>query len=194
MKVLITCLLLCLSIGSFSQKIIINKVNQDGSRIVSTDAVTANTGLLDRDPLLFAVMAYVSPDKEIQYYLSVRINSMESLTIPQNGIILFKTISNKVIECKQQLDDYKTQDILGTYLPMIGVRVHTASGMYPISGDDLMTLSSEGITKVRIETEMRNIDSEYSAKKGVYLARELAKRIYLVNQMATKKSDIREGF
>ena len=57
-----------------------------------------------------------------------------------------------------------------------------------------MTLSSEGITKVRIETEMRNIDSEYSAKKGVYLARELAKRIYLVNQMATKKSDIREGF
>ena len=105
-------------------------MNQDGSRIVSTDAVTANTGLLDRDPLLFAVMAYVSPDKEIQYYLSVRINSMESLTIPQNGIILFKTISNKVIECKQQLDDYKTQDILGTYLPMIGVRVHTASGMY----------------------------------------------------------------
>lgn len=194
MKNIITILILLICVKSYSQSISINKVNQDGSRIISTDEYVIKTGFTDRTPFLYSIKAYVSPDKEITYYLGFRINSLSSIKIPQNGIILFKTMSGNVIECKQQLDDYKTEDIIGTYVPIAGMRIYSAYGVYLISYEDLLALSTEGVIKVRVETEIENIDANYSEKKANTFSEELAARLTLINSISTQKNDIREGF
>lgn len=179
---------------AYSQSIVVNKVNQDGSRIVSTDEYVIKTGFTDRTPFLYSIKAYISPDKEITYYLGLRINSMYNITIPQNGIILFKTKSGKVIESKQQLDDYKTEDVIGTYFPIIGMTIHSSHGVYPISYEDLLDLATEGAVKVRVETNTENLDANYSEKKTNTFSEELSSRLSLVNKISTQKNDIREGF
>nr|DAV29479.1 MAG TPA: hypothetical protein [Caudoviricetes sp.] len=194
MRNVITILLLFLCLKSYTQTISVNKVNQDGSRIVSTDEYVIKTGFTDKTPFLYSIKAYISPDKNVTYYLGFRINSLYSIKIPQNGIILFKTKSGNVIECKQQLDDYKTEDIIGTYVPMTGMRIYSAYGVYPISYEDLLSLSTEGVIKVRVETEIENIDANYSEKKANIFSEELAARLSLINSISTQKNDIREGF
>ena len=194
MKNIILILLSFFCINAYSQTISVNKVNQDGSRIVSTDEYVIKTGFTDRTPFLYSIKAYISPDKEVAYYLGFRINSLSSIKIPQNGIILFKTKSGNVIECKQQLDDYKTEDVIGTYVPIANMRIHSARGVYPISYEDLLALSTEGVVKVRVETEFENIDANYSEKKTDLFSEELASRLSLINRISTQKNDIREGF
>lgn len=194
MKNIILILLSFFCINAYSQTISVNKVNQDGSRIVSTDEYVIKTGFTDRTPFLYSIKAYISPDKEVAYYLGFRINSLSSIKIPQNGIILFKTKSGNVIECKQQLDDYKTEDVIGTYVPIANMRIHSACGVYPISYEDLLALSTEGVVKVRVETEFENIDANYSEKKADLFSEELASRLSLINRISTQKNDIREGF
>lgn len=194
MKNIILILLSFFCINAYSQTISVNKVNQDGSRIVSTDEYVIKTGFTDRTPFLYSIKVYISPDKEVAYYLGFRINSLSSIKIPQNGIILFKTKSGNVIECKQQLDDYKTEDVIGTYVPIANMRIHSACGVYPISYEDLLALSTEGVVKVRVETEFENIDANYSEKKADLFSEELASRLSLINRISTQKNDIREGF
>lgn len=186
--------LLFISTSIYSQSIDINKVNQDGSRIISTDGYFIRTGFTDRTPFLFSIKSYVNPDKTISFYLGLRINSVTSITIPKNGIILFKTLKGNVIECKQQLDDYKTEDIIGTFVPIAGMTIHSANGLYSITENDLNILCTEGIIKVRVETDIKNIDAEYSDKKGLLFSYNLKSRLNLIYNISKQNSNIRDGF
>ena len=177
-----------------AQNITLDKVNQDGSRIISTDGYIVKTKFTDRNPLIYSLKSYVTTEGSTIFYLCISISSMKSYTIPQNGILLIKTCKDDVIECKQLAESYKTEDIIGTYIPLINQSIHVSNAIYPISESDLELVIKDGIKKVRLETEFQNIDSEYNSNKSILLKEKMETMFNLLHNALKTKKDIRDGF
>lgn len=177
-----------------AQNITLDKVNQDGSRIIGTDGYIVKTKFTDRNPLIYSLKSYVTTEGSTIFYLCISISSMKSYTIPQNGILLIKTCKDDVIECKQLDESYKTEDIIGTYIPLINQSIHVSNAIYPISESDLELVIKDGIKKVRLETEFQNIDSEYNSNKSILLKEKMETMFNLLHNALKTKKDIRDGF
>lgn len=177
-----------------AQNITLDKVNQDGSRIIGTDGYIVKTKFTDRNPLIYSLKSYVTTEGSTIFYLCISISSMKSYTIPQNGILLIKTCKDDVIECKQLDESYKTEDIIGTYIPLINQSIHVSNAIYPISESDLELVIKDGIKKVRLETEFQNIDSEYNSNKSILLKEKMEIMFNLLHNALKTKKDIRDGF
>lgn len=177
-----------------AQNIILDKVNQDGSRIIGTDGYIVKTKFTDRTPLIYSLKSYVTAEDSTFFYLCISISSMKSYTIPQNGILLIKTCKDDVIECKQLAESYETEDILGTYIPLINQSIHVSNAIYPISESDLELVIKDGIKKVRLETEFQNIDSEYNSNKSILLKEKMETMFNLLHNALKTKKDIRDDF
>lgn len=177
-----------------AQNIIIDKVNQNGSRIIGTDGYIVKTKFTDRNPLIYSLKSYITAEDSTTFYLCISISSMKSYTIPQNGILLIKTCKDDVIECKQLAKSYETKDIVGTYVPSINQSIHVSNAIYPISESDLELVVKDGIKKVRLETEFQNIDSEYNSNKSILLKEKMEIMFNLLHSALKTKKDIRDGF
>lgn len=177
-----------------AQNITLDKVNQDGSRIIGTDGYIVKTKFTDRNPLIYSLKSYVTTEGSTIFYLCISISSMKSYTIPQNGILLIKTCKDDVIECKQLDESYKTEDIIGTYIPLINQSIHVSNAIYPISESDLELVIKDGIKKVRLETEFQNIDSEYNSNKSILLKEKMEIMFNLLHNALKTKKDIRDDF
>lgn len=185
---------MCLCHLSFSQNILVDKVNQDGSRILATTVEYFRTGFTDRNPIGFNVICVT--DSSVQrrtFAINVYINSTVSYTIPKNGIILFKTTDGIVVELKQDKESYNTKDVIGNYIPIASTRVYTAEGTYPIRYNELGLLSC-GVQKIRIETQFENLDINYSSKKAKEVGEFIGRSVVLILNNLKVKKDIREGF
>ena len=119
---------------------------------------------------------------------------MKAFKIPNGALLLIKTLDNEVIELKQTLEDYKTEDIIGEYIPYANASVHTMYGLYPIAENELIKIAKSGITKIRIETEFQNLDSEYKSKKAKNIGNDFAEMMNLIKNQSLKKENIRDGF
>ena len=177
-----------------AQNITLDKVNQDGSRIIGTDGYIVKTKFTDRNPLIYSLKSYVTTEGSTIFYLCISISSMKSYTIPQNGILLIKTCKDDVIECKQLDESYKTEDIIGKYIPLINQSIHVSNAIYPISESDLELVIKDGIKKVRLETEFQNIDSEYNSNKSILLKEKMEIMFNLLHNALKTKKDIRDDF
>ncbi len=177
-----------------AQNITVDKVNQNGSRIIGTDGYIVKTKFTDRNPLIYSLKSYATAKDSTFFYLCISISSMKSYTIPQNGILLIKTCKNDIIECKQLAKSYETEDILGTYIPLINQNIHISNAIYPISESDLLLVIKDGIKKVRLETEFQNIDCEYNSNKSMLLREKIEVMYNLLHDALKTKKDIRDGF
>lgn len=194
MRLIFILFLMCLCHLSFSQNILVDKVNQDGSRILATTVEYFRTGFTDRNPIGFNVICVT--DSSVQrrtFAINVYINSTVSYTIPKNGIILFKTTDGIVVELKQDKESYNTKDVIGNYIPIASTRVYTAEGTYPIRYNELGLLSC-GVQKIRIETQFENLDINYSSKKAKEVGEFIGRSVVLILNNLKVKKDIREGF
>lgn len=96
----------------------------------------------------------------------------QSRIIPLNGKLLLKTSTDKVITLKQVSNDW-----IDTFDPSNGLsnyfsRSHywpenryRVVGKYPIRAEELKTLISEGIIKIRFETNGPSIDFDYPSEE-----------------------------
>ncbi|WP_455674304.1 hypothetical protein [Phocaeicola sp.] len=171
----------------------VNKANQDGSLLIATDEKWYRTGFTDTHPMGFSIIAKYY-EGEYSYLLQISINSMKSFKIPNGALLLIKTLDNEVIELKQTLEDYNTEDIIGEYIPYANTSVHTMYSLYPISENELTQIANSGIIKIRIETEFQNLDSEYKSKKAKTIGHDFTEMIFLIKNQSLKGKNIRDGF
>lgn len=187
-------ILICCVMPMFPQiGLRVNKTNQDGSLLLATNEKWYRTGFTDTHPLGFSVIAKCNEEKN-HYLLQVSINSMKSFKIPNGALLLIKTLNNEVIELKQTMEGYKTEDIVGEYIPYANTSVHTMYGLYSITEDELIQIADSGIIKIRIETEFQNLDSEYKNKKAKAIGDDFTEMINLIKNQSLKKEKIRDGF
>lgn len=194
MRLIFFLLSMCLCSLLFSQNILVDKVNQDGSRILATTVEFFRTGFTDRNPIGFNVICVTDSSAQHKTFaINVYINSTVSYTIPKNGIILFKTTDGIVVELKQDKESYNTKDVIGNYIPIASTRIYTAEGTYPIRYNELGLLSC-GVQKIRIETQFENLDINYSSKKAKEVGEFIGRNVVLILNNLKVKKDIREGF
>ena len=176
-----------------AQQLPMDKVYQDGSRLLESQCIYIRNGFTDKNPIGVSIMALSDSCNNTDYFFHLRISSMKSYTIPQNSIMLFKVANNDVIEVKQGWESYKTEDTIGTYIPYTG-RIHISEGIYPIGVFDLGSMASMGVVKIRIETQYENIDINYSQKKAKEFGEAIFQCMGEVFGALKIKKDIRDGF
>lgn len=184
MKKLLFYIVFCmLSVFANAQYIEFDKADQDGTRrITSTDLFVRN-GFTDRNPFYYSITT-VLDNKEIAYYLIVRVNGSVHKSIPNEGILLIKAGNGTVIESNNIYKEYETHDL--RYLNLYGC--------YPISKENLEEIAVCGISKIRIEVPHSTIDVEYNESKAKSIAKGIKDRLDCINSAFLRKKTIRDGF
>lgn len=198
MKKLLFTLLALLPLSTFAQKLLSNKVEQDGTRyIICSDEPCRN--MSDKIVLSVSLGAMVVEDHS-DYLLSVQFSTAakpsETLSIPDNADLLIKTADDAVLQLKCNAGDTdelgEVQNIAGMVMNMKIVNTSAK-----VTEDDIAHLLT-GITKVRCTLTSDKLDNPYyeGSFKKAKLAKFLKAEKEIVDQvLATSKSgDITEGF
>ena len=182
-KALLYIIFCIVSISVHAQYIEHDKADQDGTRrITSTDLFVRN-GFTDRNPFYYSITT-TSTNKEVTYYLIVRINGSTHKSIPDKGLLLIKTREGEIIESYNIYKEYETHDL--RYLNLYGC--------YPMEIGDLEKIVSCGISKIRIEAPYGTIHTEYNDSKSKLIAKEFRNRLDCINEALSHKKTLRDGF
>lgn len=172
-----------MSVSANAQYIELDKADQDGIRRVTSTDLFVRNGFTDRNPFYYSITT-VLDNKEIAYYLIVRINGSPHKSIPNEGILLIKTGNGEIIESNNIYKEYETHDL----------RCLNLYGCYPISKENFEELATCGISKIRIEVPYSTIDVEYNESKSKSIAKGIRDRLDCINKAFLIKKSIRDGF
>lgn len=142
-------------------KIITDKTDSKGQRFLFTKTkVFANTK--DEGYFSFGAGAICTENDTI-INLDVRIVSISSLKIEKGMMLLLKTFKGNIITLYANVDDEDyIRDAQGYY---------DLTMSYELSSEQIESLKSEGLAKVRAETKYANFDKEYKNNKaGEYIS------------------------
>lgn len=196
MKNILFAILIFMPILSFAQSedipsIAANKTSIEGVQTIATHTYWHRTSFTDTHPIGYSIFLSVFPDGDKRYSLSIFINSSNKHTLPKNGLLLIKTLDGSIIEAHQISKEYNTCKSKIEY----GTITYTISGLYDIEYEDLFKIASDGIQKIRIETSLNYIESEYKLKKSKEISKSFGNMLYsLENELSTNKKDIRTDF
>lgn len=171
-----------LSLQAFAQ--------QDSFRFVTSDPAVIRAGFSDRHPLDVHVAA-ASPDggKTWTYSLVVSVSDLVSRAIPQGGLLLVRTLSDEVIELRNEFDELQSRDYEGSLVPGTAVVMYKNKGSYTVTLDQLEKIAL-GVRKVRIEFTGETVDSEYKKDKWSEPLTLMLQQV----RATIATTDVREGF
>lgn len=181
-NVLIALLLLLISTASYSQTIAFDKAEQDGSRKVGSTELFVRNGFTDKSPFYYRIIT-ISRQKTVQYFLDIHINGDVPYSLKEGSLLLIKTSTNKILESKNIIPEYKTFDIPHNNI----------YGRYPFNESEITEII-KGIVKIRIEAPLKTIDIEYSSKKTKQISKGLTERYNDIKKSLFIKKDIRSNF
>ncbi len=195
MKKIIFTLLVLLPLLTMAQsKIIIDKVDSDGTRTIATKCTLMRNGFTDKCPLKFGLVAFVFADGKHTTDLCLELDRLSPLAIPKDGVLLIKLDNDEILELHQALPTLETKDIVGTYVKAAGMTTYTTHAMYPLTDAQLQLIHSKLITKIRLETETKTFDQVYKPKRQQKLYQILSAQCEEVSKRLAEKKDIRSGF
>lgn len=181
-----------LALPMYAQKIDSDKTDPNGVRSISTSSKMIV--VFGKGGIYYSLLNVIQPEGDEQYYISTILPSTNDFNIPKDGLLLIKTGSNKVIECKQILEEHESSDPIGTYDRTVKVITHHISGMFKVSLEDLKSIASDGIIKVRIDTSNGYRDWDYKKKNQEKSKEYFNESLANIEEAKKKSSDIREGF
>lgn len=161
----------------------------NNSRSVGTYFTYVSRRSMDTQPVGIALFADITYPDSINTTIALRFS--QALEFPKNGVLLLKTGSGKVIELSQALESYQTTR--HEFIEFYGANSYSI-GLYPISIGDLLTLSKEGVTKLRIELTSSVYDAEYNSKRSAKLQSIFSDFINIAASLKAFKKDIRSDF
>ncbi|MBQ8190898.1 MAG: hypothetical protein IJZ45_03940 [Bacteroidaceae bacterium] len=161
----------------------------NNSRSVGTYFTYISRRSMDMQPVGVALFADITYPDSINTAIALRFS--QALEFPKDGVLLLKTGSGKVIELSQLLESHKTTKY--EYLSSYGVNSYSI-GLYPISVGDMLTISQEGISKLRIELSSSVYDGEYNKKRMQKFQSLFSDFINIVATLKAEKKDIRSDF
>lgn len=182
-----------LALPMYSQEIFEDKTSPEGMRSISTKSKMII--VLGKGGISYSVINHVQPTDDEQYYIRIGFLSGHDFNLPKDGLLLIRTSSGDVIECKQILETYETGDPIGTYSTITKTTDHYISGLYPISISNLEKIAEYGIVKVRIDTSEGYREANYKEKNRKRTQEYFYKALENINlTKSNNSSNIRDGF
>lgn len=174
-KMLLVLLTTLMTMSVTAQKIVYDKVEDNGLRIISCESETFKS-FSDKTILSLAMSAAVK-EGSVDYFIDVTLKSSEPISAPANARMLIKTQNGTVLSL-EGLSNQTVADNIGEVKSVGGIIVKTFTILlsYKVTEDDINTLNAEGVAKIRIELD-GDKPYEKSWKKdkiGSFLGKEFA--------------------
>lgn len=156
-----------------AQKISYDKVDDHGFRVVGCSSETFRS-FSDKIVLSLSMSAIVS-DNGTEYFLDASLQASEPISAPANARMLVKTSKGTVLTL-EGFSNQTIEDRIGHVQSAGGIVVttFTINLPYKLSAEDISTLTTEGIAKIRIELNGdKNYEKEWKKDKiSSFLAKE----------------------
>lgn len=187
MKHLIFSLLTICSMTAHAQQIVIDQSEPDGLRTIAT-SLEACRNTTDKTVFSFGLTAYIKTGTS--YTLNIKATSLAPIHIAKGAALLIKTFKGTTIELQNIIDaDGSVRDVheVNGYV----FSDYSAQPSYTITSEQIQTIASEGLSKLRIQTSTSNIDKEYKKDKA---GKVIDTDYRLIQGALNKSSDIHDGF
>ena len=189
-KLILLILAVSLFNNSFSQKIVVDKVNEHGERFVFCSEKFVTT-LKDMTKISVSLHAAQKSDDAPLYSILIRILKVDGspFSMPKGSRFLIKLTDDSVIELKSREEcpgELKIDRTVNGWVK----EIYEATPSFDITKEQLLKVFS-GVKKVRFETSLDNIDKEFDKDKiGVLLKKEFD----LINEALSKEKDFSSDF
>lgn len=192
MKKIVVLLLVIIPTIAFctEPKIEFDKIDSDGSRMIGCNAIGINkwTDKISIGLSISCIQIKENPN----YQLSMRIFSYAPISVKKGGVLLLRFGNDSIAQLNTSIE---YSDKIGEYSSLLKMREYTIYPTYDISEELIKTIAKYGIKKIRIETNLENIDRELNMKKLKEVAKFLGGEYTLIQEaLETKGNDIMEGF
>lgn len=151
-KMLLVLLTTLMTMSVTAQKIVYDKVEDNGLRLISCESETFKS-FSDKTILSLAMSAAVK-EGSVDYFIDVTLKSSEPISAPANARMLIKTQNGTVLSL-EGLSNQTVADNIGEVKSVGGIIVKTFTILlsYKVTEDDINTLNAEGVAKIRIELD-----------------------------------------
>lgn len=187
--ILLVCALMLGSVYSYSQSIDSDKTDENGDRRIYC-SLEKICGMMDKYMTFVSINAHQKGDNKdyIMYTITLRINATSPLAVPKGGRLLIKLMDDSVMELKTEME---YSDKVGEV--RTGSIVYTAYSIFPsfVVTPEQISMISNGVKKIRLETTLDPIDKEYKKDKmGKIIKAEYA----LINQALSQAKSFSDDF
>ncbi len=183
-KVVLIVLLVLFTLSANAQKIIVDKVEVDGSRFLQTKYTTIYSKMVSGGALSLCCIA---TESDTTFYLSLMLNE-QKLEIDEGRKLIIKLGDGTILTLENSKKigplDYEIRQVFSSIEYLV-------YPMYYVSHDDLRLMIDNGVVKLRIETDMDNLDREIKPTK---MADILATGLSNIEKALTVKKDIYSDF
>lgn len=174
------------SIFSFSQTIEIDKVTENGMRLLIGSKEPIRS-LTDKYYIFVSLNASQYHD-EVTYSLSLRVNANIPISVPRGSRLLIKLKNDSVMQLKTITEE---SDKIGKVVT--GAIIHRNYSVFPnfdVTPEQIEAISN-GVKKIRLETSLDPIDKEFKKDK---MGRIIKKEYALIQEALQKDKSFSDGF
>ncbi len=171
-------------------KIEFDKIDSDGSRMIGCNTIYIGkwTDKINVNLSISCIQIKDNPN----YQLSMRIFSYAPISIKKGGVLLLRFGNDSIAELNTSIE---YSDEIGKYDSYTKLRQFIIYPAYDISEELIKTIAKYGIKKIRIETNLENIDRELNNKKTKETAKFLGSQYALIQEaLENNGNNIMEGF
>ena len=183
-KIVFVFILVLSAIGLNAQKIVLDKVESDGSRLLQTKYTTIYSKMVSGGALS---LCCVATESDTSFYLSLMLNE-QKLEIEEGRKLVVKLSDGTILTLENTKKigplDYEIRQVYSSIEYLV-------YPMYYVSLDDLRLMIDKGVVKLRIETDMDNLDRDIKKTK---MSDILATGLSNIEQALTVKKDIYSDF
>lgn len=157
-KVFLLALLALSTIGANAQKVIMDKVESDGNRHIQTKYTTIYTKLVSAGAVSLCCIA---SENDTIFGISLLLNEQKP-EIDEGRKLLVKLGDGSVITLENVKKigplDYETRRVYNSVEYLV-------YPLYYASKEDVIQMINKGVTKLRIETDLENLDRDIKSSK-----------------------------
>lgn len=183
-KILLIALLALSAMGAYAQKVVMDKVEPDGSRHILTKYTTIYSKMFSGGA---AALYCIANESDTTFYISLMLNEQKP-EIDEGRKLLVKLSDETILTLENAKKigpfDYETRQVYNSIEYLV-------YPMYYVSRDDIMQMINKGVVKLRIETDIDNLDRDIKKTK---MSDILETSLSNIDDALTVKKDIYSDF
>lgn len=185
--ILVAVFVMCHLVSVFGQKIIHDRIENDGRRLIVTDEFVCRN-LTDK-VVLSCALSYSEFQEISSFNLVANISADHPLEIKEGSRMLIKLFDDSVIE----LTTFSSSEThrRKVYAGYIITYIHTMDAFFEITKEQLHNIITKGVKKIRIETFPDYYDNVFKKDK---LGKQLDKRFQMLEQAISSPKEFDDDF
>lgn len=174
-------------VPTFGQKIIHDRIESDGKRLITTDEFVCRN-LTDK-VVLACSLSYFEFKEYSNIHLVTNISADHPLEIKDGSRMLIKLFDDSVIELTSSLDTKTHRQKI--YAGAIITYIHTMDVYFYINEEQLNNIITKGVKKIRIETYPEYYDNVFKKDK---MGKQLGERLQILEQAISLPKKFDDNF